>query len=195
MATALGDGIAPVDVGLCRLLGLDGAYCARVFLNVLGFGFDSAVIGRLGRRRLKLGGRLPYLIVTLQEISRARCFRMRGSIDDEPIRIEALILAAGLGRSFGGGIRITPEARPGSGRFQLVWGERLSRLELLCLHPRIYSGRHLNHPKVQSRYARRVELLAEPAALVEAEGELIGKTPIQLEIYPCSLRIACTRIR
>jgi YegS/Rv2252/BmrU family lipid kinase len=191
LVTALAEPCLPVDVGACRLVGLDGRPRERIFLNVLGFGFDAAVIDRFQRCRLKLRGRIPYLIASLQEMARARFCAVKGAVDGEPIDTTALIFAAGLGRSFGAGMRITPDGMPGAGRFQVVWGERLTRFELMRLLPKIYAGRHLAHPKVHSRYARRVDLAAEPAAGVEAEGELIGTTPIQIEIHPRALRIAC----
>lgn len=195
LAAALAEPSVPVDVGLCRLIGLDGRLRTRTFVNVLGFGFDAAVIDRVQRRSMKIRGRLPYLIASLREIAQARSCSVTGMVDAEPIDTKALIVAAGLGTSFGAGMRITPGGMPGAGRFQVVWGEGLSRFELLRLLPKIYTGRHLAHPKVCSRYARRVELTAVPAAGVEAEGELIGTTPIRLEIHPRSLRIACAGFR
>ncbi|MFO7684790.1 MAG: diacylglycerol kinase family lipid kinase [Desulfobacterales bacterium] len=191
LATALAEPSVPVDVGACRLSGLDGRPLARVFLNVLGFGFDAAVIDRFQRQRLKFRGRIPYLIASLQEMAQARSLSVKGAVDGEPVDAPALIFAAGLGTSFGAGMRITPGGTPGAGRFQTVWDERLTRFELLRLLPKIYAGRHIGHPKVRSRYARRIELAAEPAAGVEAEGELIGTTPIRLAIHPEGLRIAC----
>lgn len=195
LATALAGPCASVDVGACRLTGMDGRVYPRVFLNVLGFGFDAAVIQRLNSQRLKWRGRLPYLLATLREMLRAGCCTVSGTIDAEAVATEALLFAAGIGKSFGGGMRIAPDGRVDGGRFQLVWGERLGRLELLRLFPKIYSGRHLDHPKVRSRLARSAALSAAPAAWVEAEGELIGTTPVELEIHPRALRIACDGIK
>lgn len=191
LATALAEPSVAVDVGVCRLSGSDGGPLTRVFLNVLGFGFDAAVIDRYQRRRMKFRGRIPYLIASLQEMAQARSLSVKGLVDGEPVDAPVLIFAAGLGTSFGAGMRITPGGIPGAGRFQAVWDEGLTRFELLRILPKIYAGRHIGHPKVRSRYARRIELTAEPAAGVEAEGELIGTTPIQLAIHPHGLRIAC----
>ncbi len=191
LATALAEPCVPVAVGVCRLNGFNARPLDRIFLNVLGFGFDAAVIDRFQRQRIKFRGRIPYLIASLHEMVQARSSSLKGAVDGDPIDATALIFAVGLGKSFGAGMLITPGGMPGSGRFQVVWDERLTRFELLRLLPKIYAGRHIGHPKVRSRYARRVELAAEPAVGVEAEGELIGTTPIQLKIHPRALRIAC----
>ncbi len=195
LATARDGPFAVVDVGACRLTGLDDRPCPRVFLNVLGFGFDAAVIQRLNSQRLKMRGRLPYLLATLREMVRAGGATVTGTVDGEAVATEALLFAAGIGTSFGGGMRITPGGRLEGGRFQLVWGERMSRFQLLRLFPKIYSGRHLGHPRVHSRYARRAALASAPAAPVQAEGELIGTTPVEIEVRPRALRIACAGIK
>lgn len=90
---------------------------------------------------------------------------------------------------------ITPWASPQSGRVQLVWNQQISWLDLIRLFPQIYLGRHLKHPKVQTRFARKVKLAAEPPALVEADGELVGLTPLEVEIYPGAFQVAAEKLR
>ncbi len=63
---------------------------------------------------------------------------------------------------------IAPPGSPQSERWQMIWDRRMSCLELVALLPKIYRGRHLDHPKAQSRLARRLKLAAEPPASVEA---------------------------
>ena len=85
---------------------------------------------------------------------------------------------------------ITPGASPQSSHFQVVLAQRLSRLELLGLLPGLYSGKHLNHPRVTAAYAGQITINADPPASVEAEGELEGLTPLEVTIIPQALRIA-----
>jgi diacylglycerol kinase (ATP) len=90
---------------------------------------------------------------------------------------------------------ITPGASPQAGRFQLVWAKRLGRLQILRLIRKIYTGEHLQHPQVYVRHARHVKLSSDPPAYVEAEGELIGQTPIDVKVYPAALRFAARKIK
>lgn len=194
LASAMGEAVAPVSVARARLLGLDGRQYERVFVNVLGMGFDAGVIARLRRQRLRLSGKAAYVLGVLQELRRVQHYRITAELDGRPLRLNAMLLAIGLGRYFGGGMMITPGASPHSQRLQVVLGQRLSRLELLRLLTGIYTGRHLDHSQVFGCYAGHIRVAAEPAALVEAEGELIGRTPLEVEVLPAALRFAgCPR--
>lgn len=191
LATALGEATAPVDVGLCRLQGLDGKPWRRIFINVLGLGFDANVVDRFRRRRFPFAGKTAYFLCGGLELLRLKQYRLQGEIDGKTLQTDAQMLVIGLGRHFGGGMMIAPHAAPHSGRFQVVWSRHLSRLEVLLLLPKIYAGKHLHHPQIHATFARRLSLLTDPPAYVEAEGELVGRTPLEVELCPGALRFAC----
>lgn len=190
LAIALGEASVPVSVGRVRLRALDGRLHRRVFVNVLGMGLDARVIARFRRRRLPLPGKLVYAVCALQELCRMSYYHITGEVNDRPLRMNALLMAVGLGRYFGGGMMITPGASPHSDCFQVVLAQRLTRLALLSLLPKIYSGRYLEHPQVLHCDAEHITAAADPPALVEAEGELVGCTPLEVEILPRALRFA-----
>jgi diacylglycerol kinase (ATP) len=188
--TALGEATLTVSLGLVRLLGLDGQPRQRVFMNVLGLGFDARVIMGFRAQRLRLPGKTSYFLSGLRELGRLTHHRITGSLDGRPLKTEAAVVVVGLGRYFGGGMMITPGASPQAGHFQVVLGQKLSRLDLVTLLPRLYTGRHLDHPRVTTAYACRIRIEADPPAYVEAEGELEGTTPMEVSIIPGALRIA-----
>jgi diacylglycerol kinase (ATP) len=188
--TALGEATLRVSVGLARLQGLDGQPRQRVFVNVLGLGFDARVIIGFRQQRLGLPGKTPYVLSGLKELVRLSHHRITGSLNGRPLDTEAVVVAVGLGRYFGGGLMITPGASPQASYFQVVLAQKLSRLELLALLPGLHFGKHLNHPRVMADYAGHIKINADPPAYVEAEGELEGLTPIEVAIIPRALRIA-----
>jgi diacylglycerol kinase family enzyme len=161
---------------------MDGEPFQRVFLNVLGMGYDANVVKRVQRKRDRVQGKATYLFSALQELFSLRSHRLEGEIDGDPFQTDMFLFAAGLGRYFGGGMMITPWASPQGGRLQLVWGRNPGRLEVLRLLQRIYTGRHLHHSHVGTRYSHHLKLSGHPQAYVQAEGELIGQTPINVEV-------------
>jgi YegS/Rv2252/BmrU family lipid kinase len=195
LRTALGDSVVKVDVGSCRLKGLDGRPVERVFVMVLGGGFDALVVKRFRQQRLVRRGKSAYALSVIQELALLRPFRLVGEADGKPINTQSILFAAGLGRYFGGGMMIAPGASPLAGHFQLLWGESLSRWEILSLLPKIYLGKHVGHPQIRSLRARRVKLFSDPEVYVQAEGELIGRTPLELVVHPGSLPFAATAER
>jgi diacylglycerol kinase family enzyme len=190
LAQALGETTVAVDVGILQVQALDGKPLTRVCLNVLGLGFDARVAARLRRQKLPLTGKTPYLISMFQELFLLRHFRLTALMDGEPVASQSSLLVAALGRCFGGGINIAPLASPQSGRFQVVWDEKLSRLALLSLLGKTISGNHLSHPRVHSRFARRLQLSADPPVLVQVEGEPVGQTPLEVRLSPEKLHVA-----
>jgi diacylglycerol kinase (ATP) len=188
--TALGEATLRVSLGLVHLKGLDGQPRSRVFLNVLGLGFDARVIKGFRQQRLRLPGKTSYFLSGIRELSRLAHHRITGELNGRPLNTEAMVVVLGLGRYFGGGMMITPGASPQARHFQVVLGHKLSSLELLTLLPGIYTGKHLDHPRVTSNYAGQVKIVADPPALVEAEGELEGWTPLEATILPAALQVA-----
>lgn len=190
VVTALGEGTLGVSLGLVRLQGFDGQPRQRVFVNVLGLGFDARIICSFRQQRLGLPGKTLYFLSGLKELTRLTHHRITGELNGRPLDTEAAVVVLGLGRYFGGGLMITPGASPQAGHFQVVLGQKLSRLDVLTLLPGLYFGKHLNHPRVIADYASHIKIIAEPPAFVEAEGELEGLTPIEAAIIPGALRLA-----
>jgi len=192
---ALGEATLSVDLVLLQVRGLHGRPLPRVCLNVLGAGFDAQVIARYHRQKIPKYGKLPYYLSGIQELCTLNHFQLQGEFDGEGFESISLIFVLGLGQYFAGGMRITPGASPQSGRVHLVGDQQISALKLLGLLPQLYIGRHLMHPKVQNRFARKVKLAAEPPALVEVDGELVGLTPLEVEVYPGAFQIAAKKLR
>ena len=190
VVTCLGEATLRVSVGLVHLQGLDGQPRQRVFVNVLGLGFDARVIARFRQQRLRLPGKTAYFLSGIQELGRLTHHRITGELDGRILETDAAVVVIGLGRYFGGGMMITPGASPQAGHFQVVLAQKLSRLELLALLPGLYFGKHLDHPRITAAYADHIRIEADPPAYVEAEGELEGTTPLEAAIIPQALRLA-----
>ena len=188
LATALGEATVPVSVGLAYLTGWDGQPRKRIFMSVLGAGFDAQIVARF--RRLGLPGKIAYFVCGFLELFRLRHFRVTGVVNGRPLHSVAVLVAVGLGRYFGGGMMVAPEASPQSDRFQVVLGQRLGPLGVLGLFPKIYHGKHLEHPQVAACYGAHVKLTADPPASVEGDGELLGSTPLEVRVVPRALEFA-----
>ncbi len=192
---ALGESVLSVDLLVFQAMGLQGRPISRVCLDVVGAGFDAQVIARYQRLKIPKYGKLPYFLSGILGLFNLNHFRLQAKIDGEDFEAVSLIFVMGLGKYFGGSMMITPWASPQSGRVQLVWDQQISWLDLLRLFPQVYLGRHLKHRKIQTRFARKVELVAEPPALVEADGELVGLTPLEVEIHPGAFQVAAEKLR
>jgi diacylglycerol kinase family enzyme len=169
------------DVGLARWPGGQ-----RFFVGWAGAGFDAVVAERAGGR----GGCLVYLGAVLTSLYHYRTVEVRVRLDDvEAWAGPAASAVVCNGGSFGGGMRIAPAARPDDGLLDVVLLGALGRPELVRWLPTLYWGGHLANPKVRTWRAGRVRIDAAPPALVELDGELGARTPLEVSIFPGALRL------
>ncbi|MFE9254993.1 diacylglycerol kinase [Streptomyces sp. NPDC006879] len=156
--------------------------------SVLCSGFDSKVNERSNRMRWPSGS-FSYDLAMLAEFAAFRPAAYRISLDDGPVReVEATLIAIGNGSSYGGGMRICPDAVPDDGLFDITVVGAVPRRTLLRVFPRVYRGTHIRHPRVSVHRAAKVSLAAE-GLTAYADGERIGPLPVTTECVSGALQL------
>ncbi len=177
---ALGDPI-DIDVGLVN---------HHPFVSVATLGFSATVNDRANRLRWPRGS-AAYSAATVLELPRLRPVDATISVDGEVHELEANLIAAGNTSHFGGGMAICPDADPTDGQLDITVIGAVSRFKLLRTFPRVYSGRHVDDPRVTT--LRGAEIRIETAGRVWpvwADGEPVSDTPSMLEVIKGGLRVA-----
>ncbi|MER7614860.1 diacylglycerol kinase [Nonomuraea wenchangensis] len=201
IADALGvpckDPMAAARVVLRMKSRLVDAACVRagraeeLFAGVLCCGFDSRVNERANRLTWPAGS-ARYVVAMVEELRSFRPVPFRLVLDDdEVIEREAMLVAVANTRSYGGGMRVCPDALPDDGLLDVLTVGALPKSEFLRVFPSVYRGTHLGHPAVSVRRARKVRLeAAAPDGLVAyADGERVGPVPVECEVRPGALRV------
>jgi diacylglycerol kinase (ATP) len=98
-------------------------------------------------------------------------------LDGERVETEAMLVAIANGPSYGGGMRVCPDAQLDDGLFDVMVLRPVSKLTFVRIFPQVYSGRHVRHPAVTIHRARHVSVSA-PGATAYADGERLGLLPI-----------------
>lgn len=178
---AFGGRVARMDVGL--------AHGYRYFFNAAGFGFDAEVCARVNT----YGQRFPkfsYVRGVFDTLFHFTGVQVDVEIDGERRRLNrVLLLEVGIGRYFGGGMQVFPQADIADGLFEIAWGEDLGRLELIRLVSLIYSGRHVGHPKVRMARGRKLTADSPEKVVIQLDGEVVGHLPVTFEILPGALNV------
>jgi len=93
-----------------------------------------------------------------------------------------------IGRSFGGGMLVAPDASLDDGYFDVICMEG-SKLDTLLLSRDIYRGTHLLREGVSAFRARKVEARPTRDAdiLIDVDGEQPGRLPLRAEVRPRAL--------
>lgn len=148
------------------------------FGAILSTGFDSVVNERANRLKWPSGPQRYNLAIAL-ELPRFKPTDYEITCDGATFTTEAMLVAIGNGKSYGGGMNICPQAQMNDGLFDLIILEPVSKVEFLKVFPSVYSGSHITHPKVRSLRAKKVTINAK--AVAYADGERIGPAPISAE--------------
>ena len=158
-----------IDLGL-----VDGEW----FGAVLSSGFDSVVNEKANSLKWPKGPAKYNLAIAL-ELPRFKPSHFEIELDDRKINTEAMLIAVGNGSSYGGGMRVCPNASLTDGLFDVMVLSPISKLEFIKVFPKVYSGEHIEHPEVNIYRTKKIQINA--AAVAYADGERIGTLPISAE--------------
>ncbi|MER7070388.1 YegS/Rv2252/BmrU family lipid kinase [Terrabacter sp. NPDC000476] len=172
-----------VDLGRVR----HGTAGERWFGGVLGAGFDAVVNAR-AQRMTWPRGQMRYNLAVLRELPVFRPIPYVVEIDGHRIDTRAMLVAVANTTSFGGGMRVCPDADVADGLFDVLVVHALSVPAFLRVFPKVYSGTHTTHPAVEIHRGRRVRLEAS-GIHSQADGETFADLPIDAEVVPGALRV------
>jgi YegS/Rv2252/BmrU family lipid kinase len=161
----------------------------RAYLNVAGAGFDSEV-NRVANQRLGWAGNRPrYVGAVLAELVVGRVAAFELVLDGRAVPLRGWLVAVANGPSYGGGMRVAPQASLDDGLLEVVVIHEIGKLEFLRTFPKVFSGRHVEHPAVAVHRAARVDLDADRTLAVYADGEPAGTLPATFEVRPAAITV------
>jgi diacylglycerol kinase (ATP) len=181
-AVAQAEGSAsPIDVGL-----LNG----RHFLLWAGIGFDAQIASELEPRdrRTKRLGALPYAIAAVTLAREFSGVRTRVMLDGRAIRGRSILTLVSNVQMYAF-FPLARRARLDDGLLDVFVFKGLGLSYILRHAIMIFSGRHLQDPRVIQRQAAEITVRTEPRVPVQADGDPVGTTPVRLRVVPGALRI------
>jgi diacylglycerol kinase (ATP) len=176
--------IEPVDV-----VRITTGAVQRHFVNVAGAGFDSQVNETANDMRIDLGATGTYVASVLKTLPRFQPAAFRVELDDEVLELGAMLVVVGNSVSYGGGMRVTPQASIVDGTLDVCIVEAMSIPAFLRAFPKVFRGTHVTHPKVRMARSTRVRLEADRRVQVYADGERVGPLPAVFEVLPGALPV------
>ena len=98
------------------------------------------------------------------------------------------LVAIGNGPQYGGGKRMTPDAKMDDGIFDITVVGPVSRRTLAVLAPKLPKAGHIGHVAVSQYQARTVSFAAE-SVICYADGERVAALPVQTSCVPGALPV------
>ncbi|MBT2499653.1 YegS/Rv2252/BmrU family lipid kinase [Agromyces sp. ISL-38] len=157
------------------------------FASVVSAGFD-ALVNERANRMSRPRGASRYTIALVRELATFRPRTYTLTIDGVTRTQRAMLVSVANNSSLGGGMRIVPHADLTDGLLDVFIVHPLSRAGLIAVFPKVFAGRHTDHPAVEFVHAKHVRIEADDI-IAYADGERIGPLPIDIDIVPGAVSI------
>ena len=164
----------------------------RYFTGYCGVGFDSEAARYAYEAPAFLSGTLAYVYSVLRTMLTFHAPMMKVRHGAGEFAGPAMFAVACNISRFGGGMRIAPEARYDDGLLDLVIARELGRIALLRVFPKVYTGRHVDHPAVQISRTATASVEVDRSLNIACDGELVGRLTdhrLEVSIEPAALRV------
>jgi YegS/Rv2252/BmrU family lipid kinase len=186
--SSLAGAVAVLAAGQVRTIDL-GLAGEKSFAGIASAGLDSEVNRIANDSRLPLDNAI-YAYALLRALPAWRPARFTLAIDGAPAREHVgYSVAAANSTTFGGGMRLAPDASLQDGLLDLVLIAHMPRARYLRLAPTVFSGTHVRHPEVELLRFRELELSADRPFALYADGEALAQLPVRVRVQPQALRV------
>lgn len=166
-----------------------GRFDSRYFVNATGIGLDAEVADLANRKYAHLRGSMPYTLGVLAQLRRFRPVHFLMSMDRIEAEFDAWVVSVTNGQFYGGGMNVVPGARISDGLLDIAVVGSLTRWELLKTFPKVFSGKHIQHPKVSLYRTTGVRIEAGADVRIQADGEVFGGRSFVFSIHPGAIKV------
>jgi diacylglycerol kinase (ATP) len=163
----------------------------RLYVGGGGVGLDAEAARYANGAHRRLPGRSRYIVSALRALAGYEPLDVRvefpGS-DLPPFQAKALLAAVLNSPTYGAGLRLAPDATIEDGALHVVLIEDLSKIEVLRLLPRLMGTGELRTARIRRWTVQRARLLTNRPCLFHGDGEILGTTPVEIEIVPRAIQ-------
>ena len=168
----------------------------RLYTGGGGVGLDAEASRYAGGVYRNVRGRMRYVLSAIRALTGFHSMQVRVQInagDETDIKGHALLVAVLNTPSYGAGVRLAPGASMDDGKLDLVLLDNLGFFEMLTMLPALLLRGDVHTKRLQRRAVKRVRIETDRPCAFHADGEIVGATPVEVEIVPGALRVLCPR--
>jgi diacylglycerol kinase (ATP) len=167
--------------------------------STMGIGGETASrVAAQGVFMRRFSGEARFAAAAVGALGAWRERPVRVSIDESSVIEGPMnLVAVANGLYAGGGMMLSPAAEVDDGKLDVVTASGFNRAAVILELPRIHRGGHVGNPKVRITQGQRVRIETfskEDGMLIEADGNIRGRTPVEFRIIPSALKIVARRV-
>ena len=172
-----------------------GVRNSRYMVNVAGVGLDANICLRCNASKDKgKSGDLAYVKAAFKALVSRTSTPTKVVVDGRSFFSGKMFsLAFGIGKYSGGGMMQVPDAVADDGLVNVMVARKVSKIKFLLLFKQLFKGTIYRIREVSHTTASRVCVISRKPDRVEIDGEVVGTTPMNLEVLPRALRVVVGR--
>ena len=182
-----GDAVA---LDAARVRTADGV--ERLYMGGGGLGLDAEAARFASGAYRDMRGRSRYLLSAIRALGKFRGIDVRVSLEGaEQTSLQGTALVLGILNtpSYGGGLRLAPEASLEDGQLDLVLLENLSGFEIATMLPRMAMSGEIRTRRIQRHRVTRARIETERPVPFTRTGRSLGMTPVEIAVVPRAMRV------
>jgi YegS/Rv2252/BmrU family lipid kinase len=164
---------------------------ARLFVQMLGAGFDAAVVANLDLGLKQRIGRGAYVWQAMRELGRYRFPPLRVVFEDGEARVSSVIVSKG--RLYAGRHLLAPAAEMARPGFQVALFRGSGPVAAAAYGAALPLNLLPRMPGLALRHATWLRIEGEGVA-VQADGDPAGRLPVEVRVAPAPLRVVLPRV-
>jgi YegS/Rv2252/BmrU family lipid kinase len=158
----------------------------RWFINVAGAGYDAWVTAHVPR---PVPSAFTYIGIALRGLATYQSPEFSVTAGDARLEGRMLLAFVANAQFCGNRMHVAPTARMDDGLLDVLAVNELSLLQALPKLGKLYTGRILGDRAVRHVRAARVRIETRPAVVIQADGQIVGRTPAEFSLLGKALRV------
>jgi len=181
------EAVAVLAAGESRRIDV-GEANGKPFLGIVSVGFDSEC-NRLANEVTIIRSNLVYVYSLFRTLLTWKPARFTIRSESERIRTSGYSISVANNSTFGGGMRIAPQAELDDGLLDVITVGEVGKLRFVANLRKVFNGTHIDDEQVRMFRASRVEITASRPFPVYADGEHLTELPVSIRLLPSALSV------
>jgi len=178
-----------IDVGYFEYKDFLGNLTSRYFLNILSGGFSGVVTDKANKGKKSILRGFTYLYALISTLLFLTIPEGILKHKKETINGKFFEFVIANGKFFGGGMLVSPKANLEDGLLNISLFKNYTGLEILFKVYKLFNGTILSEKKLYHDFVKEVFVKTEPKSLIEADGEVLGYTPVKVKVVEKAVKV------
>lgn len=162
---------------------------SRYFINEVDIGIGPEVVKKVMASDRPFGPAVAYYLAILTTFITFKPLHAKITTSSWNWEGKIRTLAIANGNYYGHGLCISPDSKPDDGRFGTFICADVSVFDFIRYSETLKKGKYVRIPEIMYNDADSIELTSMQTVPVEADGEILGFLPAQVEMLPLHLNV------